>query len=167
MTGRLWYPQLDVYDSIRRIVALLWNYENAPGVERLYIADFFLANPPLLHRTQMSQSTRKAFTALGIPKPGKLFLSYPATPLLFHKMEPIQKEAIRALSGRGLLSMDKLNRGRAALTERGQDIFASMKSGVATELEKRLIVFLANDFAAGSDAGINDLRRRTGLRRVA
>lgn len=167
MTGRLWYPQLDVYDSIRRIAALLLSYENGPGFERLYITDFFLANPPLLHKTQMVQSTRKAFTALHIPRPENLFLSYPAAPLLFHKMAPIQKEAIRALSGRGLLSMENLKRGQAVLTQQGRDFLTSVHSGATTDMEDRLIVFLVNDFAAGTDAGTSDLRRRTGLRRVA
>jgi hypothetical protein len=71
MTGRLWYPQLDIYDSIRRMAGLLslWPSKSLPSVERLYIADFYLANPPLLHKTHMPNDVRKKFTSLNILKP--------------------------------------------------------------------------------------------------
>ena len=101
MSSRLWYPQLDVYDCVRRVGALLSAYTDPPGLERLCIADFYLANPPLLHQTQMPHPTRVAFRALGIPRPDKTFLTYPAPPLLFKQMEPIQKAAMLALTGKG------------------------------------------------------------------
>ena len=167
MTGRLWYPQLDVFDTIRRVAALLSSYEAPPGIERLYIADFFLANPPLLHRTQMPQQTRRSFNKLRIPRPEKTFLTYPAAPLLFHKMEPIQKEAIRALSGKGLISPDGLRRGLVELTASGRDLLAQTTRTQITQHEAALVAFLTHDFAASSDLGPEGLRRRTGLRRVA
>src|SRR5262249_5547193 len=76
MTGRLWYPQLDVYDAIRRIAGLLalWDAASPPSQERLYIADFYLANPPLLHKTHMSRLVRDRFQALGIIRPDKSFV---------------------------------------------------------------------------------------------
>ena len=42
-----------------------------PGVERLFIVDFYLANPPLLYRSKMNQNTRRAFNELKIPRPEK------------------------------------------------------------------------------------------------
>lgn len=163
MSSRLWYPQLDVYDAVRRIGALLEGFESPPGTERLYIADFFLANPPLLHRTTMPIQTRRAFSMLKIPKPEKTFLSYPSAPLLFHKMEAIQKEAVTALAGKGLVSIETLQRGKVELTELGHSLFAN--STMCTEGEVAITEFISTDFAAGEEVGNQDLRRRTGLRR--
>lgn len=165
MSGRLWYPQLDVYDSIRRIGVLLRAFERPPGVERLSIADFYLANPPLLHNTTMSRETRKAFSAIEIPRPNSTFLTYPAAPLLFHKMEPIQKEALRALAGKGLISMPQFQIGITELTDSGHQVFKNTESVLLTAREAALVRFLARDFATTVEAGAADLRRRTGLRR--
>ena len=166
MNGRLWYPQLDVYDCVRRLGALLIAFVAPPGVERLYIVDFYLANPPLLHRSKMTQDTRRAFAALKIPRPEKTFLTYPAAPLLFNKMEPIQKEALRAMAGKGLLSIKELQRGVAELTERGQTAFRTAPIAGLVAGEMDLIRFLTGDFAANAEAGTLELRKSTGLRRV-
>ena len=100
MNGRVWYPQLDVYDAVRRMGLLLsaWG-EKWPVLERLYIADFYLANPPLLHKTRMPGDVREIFRKLSVPGPEKTFLSYPSAPILFYKMELIQKKAFHALVG--------------------------------------------------------------------
>jgi hypothetical protein len=109
MNGRLWYPQLDVYDAIRRIAGLLacWNPAARPSQERLYIADFYLANPPLLHKTHMSRDVRNEFNALGIDRPEKTFVSYPSAPILFQKMGEVQRQAFRTLVGKGLIDLPR------------------------------------------------------------
>lgn len=163
MTVRLWYPQLDVFDTARRIIILLHHFKTPPGAERLYIADFFLANPPLLHRTNMPMETRRTFNELRIPKPEKTFLSYPSAPLLFHKMEPIQKEAVNALLCKGLISQDSLGKGRVELTARGGSILPEHE--MCTNDENKLSLFLTTHFAGFEEAGNNSLRSRTGLRR--
>ena len=165
MSGRLWYPQLDVYDCVRRLGSLLSTYSAPPGLERLYIADFYLANPPLLHRCQMTQSTRRAFRKLNIPRQEKTFLTYPAPPLLFKKMEPIQNEAIRAMTGKGLLSTAQLQRGFGKLTQVGQETFEPVLVDGLSSGEVDLIRFLTKDFAASDEVGALELRRSTGLRR--
>ena len=166
MSGRLWYPQLDVHDCIRRFGPLLTAFATPPGTERLSIADFYLANPPILHNCKMKQNTRRAFRALQIPRPEKSFLTYPAAPLLFNKMEPVQKEAIHAMAGKGLLSIQQLQRGVAELTTSGQFLFKNTLACKLTDTELKLIIFLTEDFAANSEAGNFELRKRTGLRRV-
>ena len=117
MTLRLWYPQLDVYDTIRRMSILLNYFENPPGIERLYMADFYLASPSLLHLTTMPNSTREAFKELKIVRPEKNFVSYPSPQILFHKMEATQKQALVELSGRGLVAIELLDTGTVHLTE--------------------------------------------------
>ena len=166
MNGRLWYPQLDVYSCVRRLGGLLLSYETAPGIERLYIADFFFANPPLLYRCKMSRETRIELSNLGIVRPEKSFLQYPAAPLLFNKMEPIQKEALRAMAGKGILSMDVMQTGVAELSEFGMDIFKADVIGEFTTDELSLIAFLTGQFAAASDDGIPALRMSAGIRRI-
>lgn len=165
MNDRLWFPQLDVYDCARRLGVLISVYVEVPGIERLCIADFYLANPPLLHWTTMRLETRRRFGALRVPKPQKTFLAYPGPALLFAKMEPIQREALRAMGGKGLLSLNELQRGVARLTEAGQALFAASWAETIGDGERELARFLAEDFAAASEVGSQGLRASTGLRR--
>lgn len=167
VNDRLWYPQFDVYDCVRRLGALICAYADAPGIERLCIADFYLANPPLLHWSTMRQETRRRFRALRIPRPQRAFLAYPAPALLFGKIEPIQKEALRAMAGKGLLSIKKLQRGVACFTDSGKVTFATALTEMVGDDERELVRFLADDFAKTSEVGSEGLRARTGLRRVA
>lgn len=166
VNDRLWYPQLDVYDCVRRLGALICAYADAPGIERLCIADFYLANPPLLHWSTMRRETRRRFTALQISKPQKTFLSYPAPALLFSKMEPVQKEALRAMGGKGLLSITHLQRGVASLSDAGQVAFEGALTELVGDGERKLVRFLTEDFAAKSEVGSRGLRASTGLRRA-
>ena len=167
MNFRLWYPQLDVYDGIRRCVCLLEYWKGpAPSLERLFIYDFFFANPPLLHRTQMTRHIRDEFNQLGIPRPESTFLSYPSAPILFHGMAPIQKQAIQTLTGKGLLERDDLRRGKAVLSNGGKQFGANI-SGLLTADESPVLEFLVSSFAKIGREDIAVLRRSTGLRRVA
>jgi hypothetical protein len=162
---RLWYPQLDVYDTIRRIYLLLSHFENAPGVERLTIADFYLANPSLLHKTSMPMDTRAAFRHLGIEKPEKSFVKLPAPAILFHKMEPTQKQAIAELSGKDLISNSTLQKGKFELTPEGKKLF--IDSTISTANELALCKFLTSTFLVNEEIGNKKLREQTGLRRIS
>ena len=165
MSIGLWYPQLDVYDCVRRMGALLLAYCDAPGLERLYIADFYLANPPLLYRSQMTLVMRRTFGELRVPPPEKTFLTYPAPPLLFKTMEPIQKEATLAMTGKGLLSIEHFQRGIGKLTEHGLQAFGSTLVELLSKDEAELIAFLTRDFVTSGGVGIPELRQSTALRR--
>jgi len=167
MLGRLWYPQLDVYDTIRRMGLLLLEWgEKAPSSERLFIADFFLANPPLLHKTNMETKVRDSFRVLKIPKQDKTFLQYPLAPILYHKMESVQKKALQAFIGKGMIDLEGMKIGQVKLSAIGNDIISD-KSNISTaNHETRLITFLVNEFAIQKDEGIRERRQRTGLRRA-
>jgi hypothetical protein len=167
MSGRLWYPQLDTYDAVRRIAGLLlfWEPSAMPSQERLYIADFYLANPPLLHRTHMTVEVRKQFNTLGVRRPDKSFISYPSAPLLFQKMEAVQRQALQTLIGKGLIDVAALARGVVKPSEAGGALFEYQFSPLFDNDERSLGLFIANSFARGEE--IEALRRSTGLRRVA
>jgi hypothetical protein len=168
MTVRLWYPQLDVYDAVRRIAALLAGWKLRPPVrERLYIADFFFANAPLLHHTHMPEDIRKAFSALGIPRPENTFLSYPSAPILFQKMGEVQRQALQTLIGKGLINLETLSNGVVQPSLMGAELFEGSMAHLIPQSERPLLEFLTNKFAAIGDDDIFVLRRSTGLRRLA
>ena len=81
-------------------------------------------------------------------------------------MERVQKEALRAMTGKGLLSIRQLGRGFVQLTERGENVFNTALKEKTTSEETALIRFLTEDFAAHAEAGTFELRKSTGLRRV-
>jgi len=163
MSLRLWYPQLDVYDTIRRMLGLLVAWpDEAMTPERLYISDFYLANPALLHKTHMLSDVRRDFRELSLPKPEKAFLSYPSPQMLFAKMEPVQKEALRTLVGKGFVALDSLRLGKIEGGEKLSEVAASL---VLTIAERRLIRFLSTSFSQIGAGVPGELRLATGLRR--
>ncbi|MEP1574427.1 ABC-three component system middle component 5 [Roseibium album] len=166
MTRRLWYPQLDIYDCVRRMSALLSHTTKGMYQERLYILDFYLANPPLLHRTSMKSDVRSRFRSLRIEKPEKAFVAYPAAQLLFHQMEPIQKDGLGAMAGKGLISIKELKNRNIKFTENGKQVFDAGLHEHVTEEEKALTIFLVNSFGKEGDEGMRSLRAGTGLRRA-
>lgn len=167
MIGRLWIPQLDVYDAVRRIASLLVVVEALPppSNERLYIADFFLANPPLLHRTTMSRAVRETFNELNIPRPTNSFLNYPSAPLLFQKMSEVQRQALRTLIGKGLIDLELLKTGTVSPTAAGNGVFQKEFLPLLDELELKTAQFIATVLFLIYD-DINVVRQRTGLRRT-
>ena len=164
MKSHVWYPQFDVIDSIRRFVALLLLFKSPPGVERLCIADFFLANPPLLHNTVMTAEMRKVFSELNVVKPEKSFLTYPSPPLLFKRMEPTQRDALSEMIGKGVLSVEGARTGSLQLARTPAiDTIANL----CTADEGALGRFIVGSFLGPEDVGNRDLKRRTGLSRVS
>lgn len=164
MSSRLWYPQLDVCDAIRRFGLLLRSFTASPGLERLYIADFFLSTPSLLHKTRMTMDARNELRSLKVLAPEKSFVSYPAIPLFFHKMEPFQKQAIQEIRGRSLLQETELGRGNVLLSELGIQTFQA-EGFVYTDEEVSVCEFLTRNFLAVETVQQEEFRSRTGLRR--
>jgi hypothetical protein len=127
MTYRLWYAQLDVFDTIRRYLALLshWSVET-PGRDRLFISDFYLVNPSLLHLTHMTLEVRSAFTTLRIEKPDQMFLSYPSPPILYSKMAGVQAHALHNLVGKGLFNVALVEKDQYQLSKTGRELASAM-----------------------------------------
>ncbi len=167
MIGRLWYPQLDIYDAIRRMAGLLalWNPAEPPSQERLFITDFYLANPSLLHNTHMPNKVRQRFRELKVTRPGQEFVSYPSAPILFQKMDEVQRQAFRTLSGKGLIDIDGLEQGSARPSAGGAELFEGKFLVLFSKKERELANFLVSDFAP-TDREIASIRSSTGLRRL-
>ncbi|WP_341476550.1 ABC-three component system middle component 5 [Sandarakinorhabdus cyanobacteriorum] len=166
MAFRIWYPQLDVFDCIRRVSVLAsLRQPKFSSMERMLIGDFFLANPPLLHNIAMPSEVRKLFMELKICRPEKVFLSYPAAPLLFHKMEPVQRRALKAMAAKNLLDRGKFDQRQIDLTDLGRDVLREQFDYTCAERE--LAQFIAIELIAIGEDSIEDLRKRTGLRRLS
>lgn len=168
MTRRLWFPQLDVYDAARRLGGLLglWHGKTFPSSERLFIMDFFLANGPLLHKTHMPQDVRKAFSELSVPRPEKTFVSYPSPQILFQKMDEVQRQAFRTLSGKGLIELPQLQSGSVSPSQEGLALFQEKLLPLFSPSEQYLGRFLVSRYAPETRT-ISDIRQSTGLRRLA
>lgn len=86
MNGRLWYPQLDTYDAVHRMVLLLYAWPPSPlGLERFFLLDFYLVSSPLLHQTSMTVPIRAKLAQSAMPHPEKILLSFPTPTLLFYE----------------------------------------------------------------------------------
>lgn len=165
MIGRLWYPQLDVMDAVRRMSILLQLFESPPGIERLYISDFYLANPPLLHKTKMDKASREAFNQLKVTRPEKTFLAYPSAQILFQKMDSVQRSAVEAMVGKGLLSVEEYLLGRIDFTSTGMSLLPLEK--ICEDREFEIGKFISRIFAEKEELGNVQLRRKSGLRRLS
>jgi hypothetical protein len=166
MNYRIWYAQLDVFDTIRRYLAILnrWTAE-PPTRDRLFVSDFYLVNPNLLHRTQMTAEARRTFTSLRIPKPEQAFINFPSPPVLYNKMAGIQNEALHNLTGRGLCDLQLIDRGQYSLSAEGRRLAIDMGARLVLKREEALLEFLTKEFSAVG-IGKGGLRAATGLRRM-
>ena len=110
----------------------------------------------------MSSEIRKEFQALSIVKPEKGFLSFPSPQMLFAKMEPVQKEALRTLVGKGFVALGALRAGKIVADEKLAQLGDIV---VMSSDERRVVGFLTSGFARIGAGVPGDLRLATGLRR--
>ena len=162
MAHRIWYPQLDAFDCIRRMVAILsFADDEGLSMERAQMADLFLSSPPLLHSVTMPMQVRSNFRELGIARPEKSFLSYPAAPLLFHKMEPVQRRAIRAMVGKNLIDLRLYEKRALSLTDDARSLLDTrLKHSVA---ELKLAQFIVSDILAIGEDNIEESKDDGGI----
>ena len=114
----------------------------------------------------MPRNVRAAFSELSITRPDQGFLSYPSAPILFKKMEAIQKDAIRTLAGKELIDLQYLERGEVQSSGSGALIFSERFLSMLSQSERPVLEFLTNQFAEVGMEDIRELRNRTGLRRL-
>jgi hypothetical protein len=166
MTYRLWYAQLDVFDTLRRYLAILSRWTtDAPTRDRLFVSDFYYVNPSLLHLTQMTANARRAFSSLKILRPDQAFLRYPSPPILYNKMAGVQNEAMHNLTGRGLCDVEFAEKGRYRLSDQGRLLAKDLGGSLVLPSEVAVLEFITKDFSAVG-TGKGGLRAATGLRRI-
>ncbi|WP_417834345.1 ABC-three component system middle component 5 [Thalassospira xiamenensis] len=164
---RLWYPQFDIYDAIRRQGIIVSFYNKAEiSLEFLFICDFYICNPSLMSRASMRADERKAFNSSGIPKPHQHFLSFPDERLLYAKMGGVQKQATKELAARGLIEVDRYKDAWIVATPQGSQLFDDWLCNNSEELEYKSLDFLKKYFAPVTEGGVRDLKKKTGLTRV-
>jgi hypothetical protein len=113
----------------------------------------------------MSRAVRNEFNALDVVRPEKTFISYPSAPLLFQKMDEVQRQAFRTITGKGLVDLSNLQRGVIKPTKKGMELFEDGFVPLLDPKERDVARFIANSFVPREE--ISDLRRNTGLRRIA
>jgi hypothetical protein len=113
----------------------------------------------------MTRDVRDQFNALGISRPEKAFISYPSPPILFKKMDEVQRQAFRTLTGKGLVDLAKLENNIVSPSSAGRELFLSRFLPLFSEKEKKIAQFIAESFANNRHE-ISELRQNTGLRRV-
>ena len=163
---RQWYAQLDIFDTVRRYTALLSKWRgDAPTRERLFVSDFYLINPSLLHNTKMTADARLAFGKLHIHRPEHAFVRLPSAAVLYNKMAGIQNEALHNLVGRGLCDLTEADSGHLRLSEEGLLFARQLDGALIQSWERSIVDFLTTEFTkVGLDRG--GLRAATGLMRI-
>lgn len=166
-TFRLWHPAHDAYHCAFRLLRILSALNQMPS-ERLFILDFYLLYPFLLHRCAFTESLREKFAALNIVKPDKQFLSLPSPQVLYRDLRVYQRAATVQLAAKGLLDPDIMVDGYASL--RPTVMQASLRARIE-EINGRdgpLINFLVHDLSEFDLNGPKGLYQRTKLpRRIA
>lgn len=166
MKYRLWYAHLDIFDTVRRYVALMNNWKlDPPSRDRLFISDFYLVSPSLLHLTHMTLEVRREFNLLKVPKPDQCFIKYPAPAVLYNKMAGVQEQALHNIVGKGLLDVNLVDKGQFRLSAKGRNFAMDMAEKLIVHGEMEIIQFLTSEFVS-IGAGKNGLRAVTGLRRL-
>ncbi|MGY6708699.1 MAG: ABC-three component system middle component 5 [Rhizobiaceae bacterium] len=162
----MWYAQLDLFDTVRRYLALLSNWKvEEPNRDRLFVSDFYFTNPSLLHLTHMTVDVRRAFTSLRVPKPDETFIQYPTPPILYTRMGGIQAQALHNLVGKGLVELALVDQDRYRLSEGGKQLASQMGDRLVLPGEEKVLNFLVTDYVS-IGRGKGGLRNMTGLRRV-
>lgn len=165
MNYRLWYPQLDVASTARRFVRLMnmWK-DSAVSLERLFVADYFLASPELLGDIKMPDDLRKAFSAQKFPKKRDSFVAFPSPGILFHSMNAIQVKAFVSLVAKDVADRETYDQGKAKLTASGLRTAYRLSDLQPSALETDALHFLDAAFSRVEFSSKSDLRARTGLR---
>ena len=160
---RIWHPSRDAYHCAFRFLRLLVANEAALEVERLRILDMFLLYPSLLHRASMPQDIKKAFRALDIPTPEKIFLRLPSAAAVFQDLRLYQNSAIAQLAARGLLSPSDLKKGLASPIQVDWPEALAQRARQKNAEDKGLAGFLVGAFSEIPLRGRESIYRKAAL----
>jgi hypothetical protein len=165
MKSRLWYPQLDIASTARRLLRILYAWQDTMiSTERLLILDFFLASPALIGDIKMPGAFRKQYGTLNLPKKKDQFVVLPPSSLLFHSMLPIQKKALLSLVAKNLVNKEEYDLGKVSFTDAGKQTASTIDTSSDQGVESRALSFLCGLMASDEFSTKLELRSRTELR---
>jgi hypothetical protein len=155
-----YHPALDPYHTIVRLARLLNRTQKAIQWEALCIMDFYLVFPEDLHDFRCPQGTVGWRNEVARP-PNRYWFSGDRM-LIFQRMRLIQRTAVSAMVGSGLVSRDKLQQREVELISAPQgwdDLILRSKE----ETDARVLDFIVSVLAPLPLRGLNGLKDRSKL----
>jgi hypothetical protein len=149
---RIWHPMFDPYHCGFRMLRLLFA-KSPQEIELLFILDFYLLFPFLLHAASMPEAVRARFRELRVERQQEQFVQVPSPQSLYRDLSVIQRTSLAGLVARGLVDPSEFQKGIVRLDSRS----------VPAQLASRLMDFLVNAFANIGLLGPRGLRNLTGL----
>ena len=159
---RIWHPMYDPYHCGFRMLRLL-SVQPALDIEVLFILDFYLLFPFLLHKASMPETVRAKFRELRVEKYQDQFLQVPSPQSLYRDLSVIQKTSLVGLAARGLIDPTAYQKGVAELNAESVPSKLSGRIASVNQADAALVNFLVNQFAPLGLLGPRGLRNLTGL----
>lgn len=159
---RIWLPGQDGYHAAFRMLRIMSSNNADMELEKLFILDFLLAYPTLLHKVYMPMELKRDFRALDIQKPEEFFLKLPSSVSLFRDMELIQAEAVKSLVGKAIFDKNLYLKKIISLDPEKMPKELAKKVLQRNAQEHALIHFLVSTYGGRP---IKDLQDSTGLKR--
>ncbi|KJC48180.1 ABC-three component system middle component 5 [Bradyrhizobium sp. LTSP857] len=161
---RLWHPSFDAYHCTFRLLRILtFQKDHALLIEKLWILDFYLLYPALLHKASMPSEVRRTFRSLEIQRLTDEFVQLPSGKSLYRDLAIFQRAAGTNLVAKDLFAREQYLSGLARLK---MDAIPRPLLADLTELnlnEARFMDFLVNELGGLDLAGARGLRALTGL----
>lgn len=161
---RIWHPAFDAYHCSFRILRILRHTRKKRlPIELLYILDFYLLCPALLHNSSMTEDVRAAFRELHITRAKDDFVQYPSAKSLFRDIAIFQRTAVSDLVAKAIIDRDRFLSGEAQLRETivPKELLDEIDAQNASD--KEFMDFLVEKFGSIELFGARGLRALTGL----
>jgi hypothetical protein len=159
---RIWHPMFDPYHCGFRMLRLLFA-KSPQEVEVLFILDFYLLFPFLLHAASMPETVRARFRALKVERQQDQFVQVPSPQSLYRDLSVIQRTSLAGLVARKLVDPSEFQRGLVYLDLRSVPVHLNSRIARANRADAPLIDFLVNAIATIGLHGPRGLRSLTGL----
>jgi hypothetical protein len=159
---RIWHPMFDPYHCGFRMLRLLFA-KSPQEIELLFILDFYLLFPFLLHAASMPEAVRARFRELRVERQQEQFVQVPSPQSLYRDLSVIQRTSLAGLVARGLVDPSEFQKGIVRLDSRSVPAQLASRIADANRADARLMDFLVNAFANIGLLGPRGLRNLTGL----
>jgi hypothetical protein len=152
----------DPYHCGFRMLRLL-SVEPKLEIELLYLLDFYLLFPFLLHEASMPEAVRSKFRELRVEKNQDQFVQIPSPQSLYRDLSVIQKTSLVGLAAKGLIDPTSFQLGIAQLNAGDVPTTLARRIEEVNLVDAPLMEFLVRQFANIGLLGPKGLRSLTGL----